>query len=143
MVKELLLPDKKEIQFSKIETNEIQKDSEKNAQFQNGQYSDTISWVPHKEFLLVKYSRSANFSSSRNFKITIEYQVQHYLKSGGSLDSLSNEDFRTEILQDPNYYVQSDKGTLAKVSMLISQITEILGGPPLVLPPVILPFSNN
>lgn len=114
------------------------------------QCSDTISWFPNSSSLTVKLCRqvlvemeSDNGEKTFPFKISVESTVQHYLKESCSLDAFTNEDFKAEIAKDMQYYAYAESGIIAKVSLLISEITFAALGVPVTLPPMILNVTKE
>lgn len=98
-------------------------------------YKDSIEGKVEEKFLRVEFTRNVWFEPSSTFEISVTYFVEHELKEAGSLSDYSPNDIKAEIDRDPRFYIQENKGFVARVSLMISQVTTLFGGSPLVLPP--------
>ena len=151
-LKDLFKEDKKETFISKIDMNSEGnlKRNSKVDQTEPLQCSDTISWFPNTDFLTVKFCRkvlleeqSDSVKRTPPFEVSVESTIRHYLKESGTLDSFNNEDFKEEISKDIQYFAYVQSGNIAKVSLLISQITFTALGVPVILPPMIMNFNKK
>ena len=98
-------------------------------------YNDSIVWRCEKEFLRVEFTRKVFFEPSCNFTIEGSYFVEHLVKEPGSLYSLSPDAIKKEIESDAEFYIQENQGFIARVCLLIAQVTASFGNTPLILPP--------
>lgn len=105
-------------------------------------FKDTIEGKAEDRVLRIEFKRHVWFEPESTFEITVTYFVEHDLKKEGSLSALSQEEIDAEIKKEPRFYIQESQGFVARVTLLISQITASFGGSPLVLPPNYHPETN-
>lgn len=96
---------------------------------------DSVAWRKEPDCLSVKCTRLVAFSPECNFRIEVSYAVEHLLKTEHSLDALSNEQIDKEVREHIGFYIQENQGLMARVTLIISQLTSAFGAPPLILPP--------
>jgi hypothetical protein len=134
MIKELLNGHIR-VGIAKIEMHDLpQSASDDTAELQ---ISDSMQWFVANDFLRVECCRQLKFEPTCNFEITATYFVEHFLTESGTLNTLSAEEIRAEILADPSFYIQENQGYMARLSLIISQLTASFGGPPLVSIPLL------
>lgn len=96
---------------------------------------DSVAWKRGTDCLCVTCTRKVGFSPECNFKIKVSYIVDHILLKEHSLDALSDEEIDKEVREHIGFYIQENQGLMARVALIISQLTSAFGAPPLVLPP--------
>lgn len=98
-------------------------------------FQDTIEGKAVNDCLRVEFKRRVWFEPESTFEIAVTYFVEHELKEAGSLSALSQEEIDAEIKKEPRFYIQERQGFVARITLLISQITASFGGSPLISPP--------
>lgn len=108
-------------------------------------YTDSIVWRCEQEFLRVEFKRVVVFEPSCNFTIEGSYFVEHLVKDKGSLYSMEPDEIKAEIEKDPSFYIQEKQGFIARICLLIAQVTSSFGNMPLILSPQLadVPVENK
>lgn len=105
-------------------------------------FTDYINCKKLSDRLRIECTREFSFEPECNFKLKITYFVEHFLKDKNLLDSFSDASIEKEITEDLEFYLQSNQGFAARLSLLAAQITSTFGGAPAVTPPI-FPFSQE
>ena len=130
MLKELL-GDRIRVGLAKAEMREIS-DESKQASLH---VEDVISAKAEKDCLRVEFTRHVWFEPASSFEAKVTYFVEHELKEQGGLEQFTQSEVDEEVKKDPKFYIQEGQGFVARVSVLISQMTLSFGGAPLITPP--------
>lgn len=120
--------------LSKFEYTELPAPQETNESM-SVECNDSIKWRKEADCLRVEFTRTVTFEPSCNFEVTATYFVEHLLKEKDSLVLVSNEIIKKEIAEDKIFFIQAERGFIARISLLIAQLTASFGNPPLILPP--------
>lgn len=138
MLKELL-GDRIRVGLAKAEMWEIP-DEPKQASLR---MEDKITARAEKDCLRVEFTRHVWFEPASSFEANVTFFVEHELKEQGSLARFTQSEINEEVKKDPKFYIQEGQGFVARVSVLISQMTLSFGGTPLITPPGYMPQKES
>lgn len=105
-------------------------------------FTDSLNCKKLSDRLRIECTRELFFDPECNFRLKITYFVEHFLKTPNSLDSFDEESIQKEVSSNLEYYLQSNQGFAARLSLLAAQITSTFGGAPAITPPI-FPFSQE
>lgn len=105
-------------------------------------FTDYINCKKLSDRLRIECTREFSFDPECNFKLKITYFVEHFLKIPNTLDPFTDESIEKEITSNLEFYLQSNQGFAARLSLLAAQITSTFGGSPAITPPI-FPISQE
>lgn len=122
--------------LEKVELNRIP-NSQKDMSHAKLSYNDQLKWHIFPKSLRIEFTRVVGFEPEGIFSVVISYYVEHEVKEENSLKGISPEEMKKEICSDLGYYLQEQQGFLARMSLILANLTSSFGGVPVILPPTL------